>query len=172
MKQYFAYAGAVVFAGGLALAFFHNPALNLSDATLLARLDRDSYSRLVTEPLTKEKRLSELEAVHRSVLKADPGHLGAKIDLGNLLRATNRADRALEWHRSAREESPENLWVVWEMMADLEALGREREALHGADVLIHEAAVLPRPLLTNLESFLEQHHDLARQDRLAETVTE
>ncbi|MGZ3651860.1 MAG: hypothetical protein ACXVB9_12065 [Bdellovibrionota bacterium] len=166
-KRIATYASAAIFAAALGFAFSRRPKLDLHDASALAHLDREKYSALVTRPLLKDKKLAELEAVHRSVLKVDPGHLGAKIDLGNLLRDTNRAAAALEWHRSARDESPENLQVVWEMMQDLDALGRTPEAVHGADILIHEAQELPQPLRKDLESFLDKHHEAARKDRLA-----
>lgn len=142
------------------------PAPTVENAPALSRLGRWDYYRLVTQPLQDEMKAVELEAIHRAVLKVNPSHQAAKIDLGNLLRITGRSGEALEWHRAALREAPEDPWILWEEIADLDVLGRRSEALPLADKLIRNAATLPVPLVTNMATFLEQHKETARLNLL------
>lgn len=146
------------------------PAPVPANADALGKLNRWDYYRLVSQPLLNENRLADLEALHRAVLQKHPESHAAKLDLGSLLRASGRAEEAFRWHSAAANELPEDPWAVWEVMLDLEALKREPELLHGADVLIRQGETLPMPIVTSLAELLERHGDPARRDRLLETA--
>jgi lysophospholipase L1-like esterase len=146
------------------------PGASQAEAPFLAQLSRLDYHRIVTRPLLEERRFGELEEIHRAVLKENPLQHAALLDLGDLMRSANRAEQALEAHRIAAQDQPDDPWATFAVVADLEALRRVPEALDASDPLLAKAALIPVPLVVSLAAFYRQNSDKARLEALLQNA--
>ncbi len=117
----------------------------------------------------REGRREEAIELYRTVLQADPNHLGARNNVGILLDEGGLHDMALEHFRAALEVDPDNPSVLTNLGATLGSLGRYPEGERALDraIGLDPEGVGPR---VNLAVLHYRRGLYARAERELQTV--
>src|SRR5204863_8384727 len=78
----------------------------------------------------------EARDAYRRALELDPGHAGARINLGRLLHDAGEPEAALKQYRHALVTSPDNGTAAFNLGVALEDLGRTEEAIEAYELAV------------------------------------